>query len=179
VRQFDKSALADGPLGLLVLNRSMTPVFKNREALEACLHWNHGQDAHRRYDPAKAFAVPAPVMDTCREFAHRWATRESSADENELLRPIFLTHPKNPNWKLSVGIIRPKDFCLAQPLFLVRLVSHAEAESSTLNSSPSGALLMQKLTPSEQNVARAAVQGHSNYEISLKFGKTESTVKAQ
>ncbi|MES2696332.1 MAG: helix-turn-helix transcriptional regulator [Verrucomicrobiota bacterium] len=100
-------------------------------------------------------------------------------DSEELLAPIVLTHPGNPGLQASIGLIRPRDLCLAQPLFLVQFVKTAENETPVLDFSPVGMLRLQGLTVSEREVALAAVQGHSNYEIALKFGKAESTVKAQ
>lgn len=167
------------PLGLMALNESLTPVFKNREALEACLCWNHGADAARRYDPAKAFVVPPIVEEACRELARRWAMRDECADEQHLLRPIYLTHPKQTEWKFSVGLIRPKDYCLAQPYFLVQCTNRHRDASSTLYLSPYGLMKLQELTPAEQLVAMAAAEGLSNAEVALKLNKTFVTVRAQ
>lgn len=167
------------PLGLLVLNSRQEVIFKNKEALDACLVWNHGLGARRKFDAAKSFAIPALVSEACRELTHRWASRDVAADEEHLLRPIFVTHPTLTQWKISVSLVRPKDCCLAQPFFLVQCTNQQRDTLSSLEMSPIGVMRLQELTPSERLVAVAAAEGLSNAEIAVKLNKTFVTVRAQ
>jgi DNA-binding CsgD family transcriptional regulator len=171
--------LPNYPLGLLVLNEAMVPIFKNREALEAALQWNFGSKGARAYDPAKAFTVPAAVVEACQELSRRWTSRDACADEEHLLQPIFLNHSQDPKCRMSVSLIRPKGFCLAQPYYLVQFAGRIHTEQTSVDLPPEGLLRLQQLSTREQEVALSAIEGLSNTEIALKLGKAESTVKAQ
>lgn len=167
------------PLGVLVLDPELRPVFKNQEAMLACLRWNRGSDAVRRYDPAKAFEVPREIAEACAELVRRWDAPSDRPDGLGDSETLVLRNPAMPKHKFSVRLLRPRDYCLAKPCFLVQIANGERGCLTPLELSGEGLLLLQRLTPREQEVALAAAEGLSNIEIALRLGKTEATVKAQ
>lgn len=169
------------PLGLIVLDPQLKPVSRNQEALEACIWWNHGVGAVGRLDPVKAFALPAAVVEACRELAQQWS--ELMNHHNRIALPSALSievrHPADRRCRISVNLVRPRELCLARPFYLVQLVNPSSKQPSTLDLSGEGVLRLQALTPREREVALGVIQGRSNLEIALHLGKSETTVKSQ
>lgn len=151
-------SLQDSKSGILVLDAAMSPVFRNREILEACLKWNYGPAAARTYGSKKAFAIPAEVIETCEALA-----------AGTVAGPAILMKPNLPTLKIS--LLSALESNLTSPQFLIhsRPAAGATAPSCQLN----------QLTPREREVALAVADGSSNLEIAQALGKTEFTVKAQ
>jgi DNA-binding CsgD family transcriptional regulator len=158
------------PLGLLILSDDGRLIFKNQEALNACMEWHQSPS---RYHPSKAFEIPEILLDYCRALARKSKGTEPAES------PVPLQHPEGNKWRVSIELIRPQSCCLAKPYFLVQFAKRDSSRAAIPEVSTEAMLRLQRLTPREREVALTVADGLSNREIAIKLGKTEFTVKAQ
>jgi hypothetical protein len=53
------------PIGLLLLNWDLHPVFANHQAVHECAVWRHGPGVARGLVSRDRFELPDPVRDAC------------------------------------------------------------------------------------------------------------------
>jgi len=58
--------LEEVPVGLLLLDLDLRPLWFNVEAARACAVWNHGERRAAALRVRSAFRVPAPLLEACR-----------------------------------------------------------------------------------------------------------------
>ncbi len=167
------------PLGLMLLDWELQPVFANTEAVKECAVWCHGPEVARGLVSRDRLELPAPVRAVCE------AMRAEILRANAKDRPAFthalerLAHPTIPDRLVAVSPVNASAGLLAKPGFLVVL------EDRSLERQPSARVPVEKqrllwaLTPSEREVALLICEGCSNDEVARRLKKSPLTTKKQ
>ncbi|MEO8205935.1 MAG: LuxR C-terminal-related transcriptional regulator [Chthoniobacterales bacterium] len=163
-------------LGMLILDESLTPIFKNQEALAACLVWNYGLGEAHKYDASKALYLPQTIKNACEKI--RATSAERKKTEPNLQIPVFLKSP-DKILTAAISLMAPKEVQLGRLYFRVEFHQRQSGEVAGKKRDKKNNALLLTLSAREKEVARAAAAGRSNVEIARQFGKTEATVKAQ
>lgn len=167
------------PIGLLLLDWDLHPVFANHQAVNECAIWVHGPAVPRGLISRERMEVPVPVREVCERM------RGEILRVNAKERPKFpqrlerLTHPAAPHRIASVSAVNAAPGLLARPGFLVvledRTVEAREAGQVTAERQR----LLWTLTPSEREIALLICEGCSNQEIARRLKKSLLTIKKQ
>lgn len=167
------------PIGLLLLDWDLQPVFVNQQAVQECAVWNHGPEVARGLVSRDRLEVPAAVRATCEQL------RAEILKANAKERPKFpqrlerIAHAAAPERLASVSAVNAAPGLLARPGFLVvledRTVERRQAESLTAERQR----LLWSLTPSEREIALLICEGCSNLEIARRLKKSLLTIKKQ
>lgn len=165
------------PVGILILDERLDPVYVNREGYRQALLWNHEPDQPPAGTDARlAFSVPTDLVDLCREVTNEWyhdlltgrPTRETREPLQQVLRGAL---------KASVTTTRPQDDPLRPPSFLIRFHGLSVRTVRDFQPSHEQLALLLPLTPAERSVALLVGQGLSNQEIAQRLHREVSTVK--
>jgi hypothetical protein len=88
------------PIGLLLLNWDLHPVFANHQAVHECAVWRHGPGVARGLVSRDRFELPDPVRDACERLRGE-ILRSNAKDRPSIPRRLErLTHP---GWPKSRG----------------------------------------------------------------------------
>lgn len=167
------------PIGLLLLDWELQPVFANHQAVHECAVWNHGPDVARGLVSRERLEVPQAVRDACERL--RGAILKVNAKE----RPQFpqrterLVHPTAKERVAGVSAVNAAPGLLARPGFLVVLEDRSVGAKPAQNVTPERQRLLWALTPSEREVALLICEGCSNQEIARRLKKSLLTIKKQ
>ena len=66
------------PVGLLLLDWDLQPLWFNAEAARACAVWNHGERRAAALRARHAFRLPGPLADACRTLREAWPKGEAT-----------------------------------------------------------------------------------------------------
>lgn len=167
------------PLGLMLLDWELRPVFANTEAVKECAVWCHGPTVARGLVSRERLELPEPVRAVCERM------RGEILSANAKDRPTFanalerLAHPTIPDRLAAVSAVNASAGLLAKPGFLVVL------EDRSLERLPAARVPIEKqrllwaLTPSEREVALLICEGCSNFEVARRLKKSPLTTKKQ
>jgi DNA-binding CsgD family transcriptional regulator len=167
------------PLGLLLLDWDLHPVFANTESVKECAVWCHGPAVARGLVTRERLELPAPIRAVC-ERMRAEILRANAKDRPEFAHALErLAHPTIPDRLAAVSAVNASPGLLARPGFLVVL------EDRSLERQPSARVPLEKqrllwaLTPSEREVALLICEGCSNAEVARRLKKSLLTTKKQ
>lgn len=166
------------PVGLLLLNWDLQPVFINEEGYDLALAWNRGVEVARTLNSRKSFELPAAFVETCEAIKHRWLETLVPGQPQPGRIVQRVTHGGNAAWHALIMTQTVHSVSPSRPSFLVRF-HRLPASGVVANPSERQIELFEQLSPSEREIARLVVAGHSNAEIAVRLHKQVSTVKTQ
>jgi DNA-binding CsgD family transcriptional regulator len=167
------------PLGLMLLNWELQPVFANTEAIKECAVWCHGPQVARGLVSRERMELPAPVRAEC-ERMRVDILRANAKDRPEFSHTLErLTHPTLPDRVAAVSVVNVSPGLLAKPGFLVVLEDRSLERLPTARVPVEKQRLLWALTPSEREVALLICEGCSNAEIARRLKKSPLTTKKQ
>lgn len=167
------------PIGLLLLNWDLHPVFANHQAVHECAVWRHGPGVARGLVSRDRFELPDPVRDACERLRGE-ILRSNAKDRPSIPRRLErLTHQGWPERCASVSAVNAAPGLLAQPGFLVVLENRAVDRRGASGVSAGNQRLLWALTPSEREIALLICEGCSNAEIARRLKKSLLTIKKQ
>lgn len=167
------------PLGLMLLDWELSPVFTNTEAVKECAVWCHGPGVARGLISRDRLELPAPIRAVCERIRGE-ILHANAKDRPKFARALErLSHPTIPDRLAAVSAVNASAGLLATPGFLVVL------EDRSLERQPSARVPLEKqrllwvLTPSEREVALLICEGCSNAEVARRLKKSPLTTKKQ
>ncbi|WP_414660134.1 helix-turn-helix transcriptional regulator [Horticoccus sp. 23ND18S-11] len=167
------------PLGLMLLDWELEPVFANTEAVKECAVWCHGPKIARGLISRDRLEVPPPIKAACERI------RDEILNANAKDRPVFshplerLAHPHLPDRLAAVSAVNASAGLLAKPGFLVVLEDRSLERQPRAHVAVEKQRLLWVLTPSEREVALLICEGCSNAEVSRRLKKSLLTTKKQ
>jgi DNA-binding CsgD family transcriptional regulator len=167
------------PIGLLLLDWDLNPVFANHQAVHECAVWNHGPEVPRGLVSRERMEVPAPVREVCERLRERILKANAKDRLKVPQRMERLTHPHAPDRIAGVSAVNAAPGLLARPGFLVVLEDRTMERRSDARVTPERQRLLWALTPSEREIALLICEGCSNQEIARRLKKSLLTIKKQ
>jgi DNA-binding CsgD family transcriptional regulator len=167
------------PIGLMLLDWELEPVFANSQAVHECAVWQHGPGVARGLVSRERLEVPVPIREACERL--RAEIRKANAKD----RPRFphrterLVHPAAPDRIVGVSAANAAPGLLTRPGFLVVLEDRSVGAQPAKDVTPERRRLLWSLTPSEREVALLICEGCSNVEIARRLKKSLLTIKKQ
>lgn len=158
--------LEEVPVGLLILDLELRPLWFNVEGARACAVWNHGERRAAALRVRSAFRVPVPLLDACRalhEAGPSAAPAVVSDHARGLHARIRLHTPaagQPPAFHLQLDYRRPRGD-RHRPL------------------SPGAVALLARLSEREREVAMRVREGLRTVEIAAELRRSPLTIKTQ
>lgn len=167
------------PIGLMLLDWDLNPVFANNEAFKECAVWNFGVEESRSFNAREVFALPKPVSELCESI--RDTILHTNAKDTLDMPPALsrLKHPKLPSRRASVSALNAAPGLLAKPGFLVVLEDRSSESETSVRPVSRKHKLLWRLSPSEREIALLIGEGHSNAKIAKQLKKSILTIKKQ
>ncbi len=171
------SMLEEMPVGLLLLDWDLRPVWFNGEAAHACAVWNHGERRAAALNPRRAFRVPAPLAAACAAMKVRWKSadpeeRESAARPRVMSEDALGLH-------VQVALRAPGARPAARPGFHIQLDYRRPRGDRNRPLSPGAMALLTRLSYREREVAMRVREGLRTGEIAAELRRSPLTIKTQ
>lgn len=170
--------LGDLPVGLVLLDWELNPVFGNPEGYRQTQRWIRLSDSAASVAEAAAgLQLPADLRAACDDLRRNWEANDCGrrCERHDLLRQ--LQHPNRSGFKATVAIPLPYRGVCGAPSFLIRYTDAAPSNSSALEPSAAQLAVLRQLTVAQRSVALLVVQGKSNREIAELLHREITTVK--
>ena len=167
------------PIGLMLLDWDLNPVFANNEAYKECAVWNYGVEESRSFNAREVFALPKPISELCESI--RDTILHTNAKDSLAISPALsrLKHPKLSGRRASISALNASPGLLAKPGFLVVLEDRSSENETATKLSGKKQKLLWMLTPSEREIALLICEGQSNADIAKQLKKSVLTIKKQ
>lgn len=169
--------LENVPVGLLLLNFELRPLWHNGEAAHACSVWNHGERRAVALNPRRAFRVPAPLAKVCGELRDEWQQLPVSARRPTLGPRVLSEDGLGLHAKILLRAVGASP--LLQPAFHVE-VDYRRPRGDRNRQLPPGAVaLLARLSGREREVAMRIREGLRTMEIATELKRSPLTIKTQ
>jgi len=159
--------LEEVPVGLLLLDEAMRPLWCNAEAARACAVWNHGERRAAALRARSAFRVPAPLLAACRALL---------ADGGAGAAPqVVSDHARGLHARIrwhTPGAGQP-------PAFHLQLDYRRPRGDRHRPLSPGAVALLARLSEREREVAMRVREGLRTAEIAAELHRSPLTIKTQ
>ena len=160
--------LEEVPVGLLLLDESLRPLWFNAEAARACAVWNHGERRAAALRARSAFRVPVPLADACRALL---ATESGAVPQPQ----VVSDHARGLHARIrlhSPGANQP-------PAFHLQLDYRRPCGDRHRPLSPGAVALLARLSEREREVAMRVREGLRTAEIAAELRRSPLTIKTQ
>lgn len=169
--------LEDLPVGMLLLDWELRPLWRNGEAAQACAVWNHGERRAAALNPRRAFRIPPALAQACTDLRAQW---EKAADRlgDHPPRPLFLSQDQlGVHAKVTVRTLLKSPGL--RPVFHIQLDYRRPRGDRNRQLSPGAVALLARLTAAEREVAIRVREGLRTEEIATEMRRSYFTVKTQ
>jgi DNA-binding CsgD family transcriptional regulator len=161
--------LEDVPVGLLLLDEDLRPLWFNAEAAQDCAVWNVGERKAAALRPQSAFRVPVEIEAACRALGAAWPGKgpvPAPQVVSEHSRGLYA------RIKLYVPTVRGE-----APAFHIQLDYRRPRGDRHRPLSLGVVALLARLSASEREVAMRVREGLGNREIAAELRRSPLTVK--
>ncbi|HEY0945276.1 MAG TPA: helix-turn-helix transcriptional regulator [Opitutaceae bacterium] len=163
--------LEDVPLGLLLLDWELHPMWFNNEAARACAVWNHGERGGAALRARTAFRVPPALAAACEALRARGPASEPPA------RPhVVSEHSRGLHAHIKLVAAGP---ALADRAFHIQLDYRRPRGDRDRPLSPGALALLARLSDREREVAMRVREGLRTAEIAAELKRSPLTIKSQ
>lgn len=169
--------LEDVPVGLLLLDWELRPLWFNGEAAHACAVWNHGERRAAALNPRRAFRVPQPLADACASLRTTWQQRSAEPAETNHRPFVISEHALGLHAQISVRTLQASP--LLPPAFHVQLDYRRPRGDRHRPLSPGAVALLARLSAREREVAMRVREGLRTAEIARELTRSPLTIKTQ
>ncbi len=158
------------PVGLLLLDWELTPVWFNAEAARACAVWNHGERRAAALRARSAFRLPVPLAEACRALRATWPDGEA-AKQPQVVSDL----PRGLHARIRLHPLAAS----SPPAFHVQLDYRRPRGDRERPLSPGAVALLARLTEREREVAMRVREGLRTTEIAAELHRSPLTIKTQ
>lgn len=171
------SMLEDVPVGLLLLDWELRPLWHNGEGAHACAVWNHGERRAAALNPQRAFRVPPPLAEACAQLRRQWT--EASGDVRAAgIKPRVLSeHALGLHAQIVLRALGGHR--LLRPAFQIQLDYRRPRGDRHRPLSPGAVALLARLSAREREVAMRVREGLRTAEIAAELRRSPLTIKTQ
>jgi DNA-binding NarL/FixJ family response regulator len=167
--------LEEMPVGLLLLDHELRPLWYNGEAAYACSVWNHGERKAAALNPIRNFRVPAPLLRACADIKSKWVS--SHARDARARRAVLSEFPLGLHARILPRGAQgdpPRP-----PSFEIHLDYRRPRGDRSRPISAGAVALLARLTPREREVAMAIREGLRTNRIAAQLRRSPLTIKSQ
>ncbi|MBS0663818.1 MAG: helix-turn-helix transcriptional regulator [Verrucomicrobia bacterium] len=160
--------LEEVPVGLLLLDLELEPLWFNAEAANACAVWNHGERRAAALRARSAFRVPPALLEACRALL-------ATPPGGTLPPQVVSDHGRGLHARVRLhtpGGGQPAAFHLHLDYRRPRGDRHRPL-------SPGAVALLARLTEREREVAMRVREGLRTVEIAAELHRSPLTIKTQ
>ncbi len=158
------------PVGLLLLDWELRPVWFNAEAARACAVWNHGERRAAALRARSAFRLPAPLADAARTLRSAWPGSETVG------HPLVVSdHARGLHARIKLHAPAGGQ----PPAFHLQLDYRRPRGDRERPLSPGAVALLARLTEREREVAMRVREGLRTAEIAAELRRSPLTIKTQ
>jgi len=163
--------LEEVPVGLLLLDWALHPLWFNHEAAIACAVWNHGERNAAAMRVRNEFALPAALAEACRTMQAEQSPHELPAHPQ-----VVSDHTRGLHARIKVHAPGKPD----QPMaFHIQLDYRRPRGDRHRQLSPGAVALLARLTEREREVAMRVREGLRTAEIATELRRSPLTIKTQ
>jgi DNA-binding CsgD family transcriptional regulator len=163
--------LEEVPVGLLLLDWSLEPLWFNHEAALACAVWNHGERTAAAMRVRNEFALPADLLTVCGELKAEQAPNELAPHPK-----VISDHTRGLHARIKLHATGKPD----QPMaFHIQLDYRRPRGDRHRQLSPGAVALLARLTEREREVAMRVREGLRTAEIATELRRSPLTIKTQ
>lgn len=163
--------LEDVPVGLLLLDWDLRPMWFNNEGARACAVWNHGERGGAALRARKAFCVPPALADACHVLRASWPAIEPPGRAH-----IVSDHARGLHGHIKLFSAGPAP---ADRAFHIQLDYRRPRGDRDRSLSPGALALLARLTDREREVAMRVREGLRTAEIAVELKRSPLTIKSQ
>jgi len=158
--------LEEVPVGLLLLDAELRPLWFNAEAARACAVWNHGERRAAALRVRSAFRVPVPLLEAGRALRAAGAAAHPS---------VISDHARGLHARIQWHIPGAG----LPPAFQVQLDYRRPRGDRHRPLSPGAVALLARLSEREREVAMRVREGLRTTEIAAELRRSPLTIKTQ
>jgi DNA-binding NarL/FixJ family response regulator len=158
------------PVGLLLLDWELAPVWFNAEAARACAVWNHGERRAAALRARSAFRLPVPLAEACRAIRTGWPAGDASGHPQ-----VVSDHTRGLHARIKLHAPAGGQ----TPAFHIQLDYRRPRGDRERPLSPGAVALLARLTEREREVAMRVREGLRTTEIAAELRRSPLTIKTQ
>lgn len=163
--------LEEVPVGLLLLDWDLAPLWFNNEAARACAVWNHGERKAAALRVRNEFELPAALAEACRKMR-----LEHAAENLATHAEVVSEHSRGLHARIKIHAPGRPD----QPsTFHIQLDYRRPRGDRHRPLSPGAVALLARLTEREREVAMRVREGLKTREIAAELHRSPLTIKTQ
>jgi len=158
------------PVGLLLLDWDLQPVWFNAEAARASAVWNHGERRAAALRARSAFRLPAPLAEACCALRAAWPEGPATGHPE-----VVSDHARGLHARIRLHAPAGGQ----PPAFHVQLDYRRPRGDRDRPLSPGAVALLARLTEREREVAMRVREGLRTTEIAAELRRSPLTIKTQ
>jgi len=169
--------LEEVPVGLLLLDWDLRPLWFNGEGAHVCAVWNHGERRAAALNPRRAFRVPPSLARTCGEMRAAWEAAGGSRRQTVQAPRVLSVDELGLHAQVVVRALGLNS--MLQPVFHIQLDYRRPRGDRNRPLSPGLVALLARLSNREREVAMRVREGLRTSEIAAELGRSPHTIKVQ
>lgn len=169
--------LDDAPVGLLLLDWELRPLWYNREGAHACVVWAHGERRAAALSPKRAFRVPPTLAEACAALRNDWVAAVGADREGGLKPRVLSDDTLGLHAQITLRTVGTNP--LLRPTFEIQLDYRRPRGDRNRPLSPGAVALLARLSAREREVAMRVREGLGTREIAAELHRSPLTIKTQ
>jgi len=158
------------PVGLLLLDWDLQPVWFNAEAARASAVWNHGERRAAALRARSAFKLPPPLVEAAQMLRAAWPNGETAKQPQ-----VVSDHARGLHARIRIHAPAGGE----PPAFHLQLDYRRPRGDRDRQLSPGAVALLARLTEREREVAMRVREGLRTTEIATELRRSPLTIKTQ
>lgn len=160
------------PLPIVVVGWDGAIRFSNAAGRDALAAWRaDGPATFRSLKPTEH--LPAEIAAACAQLKTSWQEAAMKDDFSHVLTSVSVEHPRIPDFRAAVQLVKPQAGRALQPAFAASLQQPARQNVEVARALAA----LSKLSKAEHQIVRLAADGDDNADIARELGVSLSTVR--